>query len=60
MIKILAIDQCDGCETCVSNCPLAVLKVEEAKVKIVDSDMCMDCGICVEVCPKGVLEEGNA
>lgn len=60
MIRILEIDKCDGCETCVSNCPLAVLKVEEAKVKIVDSDMCMDCGICVEVCPKGVLEEGNA
>ena len=55
MIKILEISKCDGCETCVSNCPLGVLEIREAKVAIVDRDMCTDCGICKEVCPKGVL-----
>jgi NAD-dependent dihydropyrimidine dehydrogenase PreA subunit len=59
VIKILAIDQCDGCETCTSNCPLGVLKVNDGKVEIVDRDMCTDCGICVEVCPKGVIERGD-
>ena len=59
MIKILAIEKCDGCETCVTNCPLGVLGVEEAKVKIVDNEMCTDCGICIEVCPKGILERDD-
>jgi len=59
MIKILAIEKCDGCETCSSNCPVGVLEVKDAKVKIVDSDMCTDCGICIEVCPKGVIERGD-
>lgn len=59
MIMILAIEKCDGCETCSSNCPVGVLEIKETKVKIVDRDMCTDCGICVEVCPNGVIERGD-
>ena len=56
MVKILDINECDGCETCVSNCALGVLEIRDANVAIVDRDMCTDCGICKEVCPKGILK----
>jgi electron transport complex protein RnfB len=59
VIKILAIEKCDGCETCVTNCPSGVLKVREVKVEIVDNEMCTDCGICIEVCPNHVIERGD-
>ena len=59
MIKISAIEKCDGCETCVANCPVGVLEVGEGKVKIVDNEMCTDCGLCVEVCPEGVIERSD-
>ena len=56
MINIVDIEKCDGCGTCVDNCPLEVLGVIDEKVKIIDSNMCTDCRVCVEVCPYGVLE----
>jgi NAD-dependent dihydropyrimidine dehydrogenase PreA subunit len=59
VIKILAIEKCDGCETCGVNCPLGVLEVRDERVQIVDRSMCTDCGICIEVCPKGILERDN-
>jgi len=56
MIKIIAIENCDGCGVCVDSCPTEVLDLAHEKVKIVDSELCSDCLICMQVCPYGVLE----
>lgn len=57
MIKIVALEQCTGCEACVNNCPGGVLKVENGKVKIVDRDMCTGCQMCQAVCLYTVIVE---
>lgn len=56
MIKIVAIENCDGCGACVDNCPTEVLGIVDEKVKVIDSELCTDCRICMQVCPYGVLE----
>ena len=56
MISVLNLKNCDGCGTCVDNCPLAVLEIAAEKVKIIDGEMCTDCGVCVGVCANQVLE----
>ena len=56
MINLVKLESCDGCCTCVYNCPVEILEVINQKIKILDTEMCTNCGICVEVCPNGVLE----
>ena len=56
MIKFIAVDDCDGCGTCVDNCPVEILEVVEEKIVMTEADLCTDCGICAEVCPNAVLE----
>ena len=58
MVNITNVEACDGCNTCVDNCPVGVLEVD-GKVHIADPDMCTDCGICIEVCPNAVLDRGE-
>ena len=55
-VKIVNIDACTGCESCVDVCPCEVLEVKDGKVVIVQADECVDCGACAEECPSDVLE----
>lgn len=56
MVTIINLESCDGCGSCVDNCPVEVLAVSNGKVAVVDSSMCTDCGCCVIACPHNVLQ----
>lgn len=44
------IEECVGCGTCVSECPLSAIIEKEDKYEIL-SNKCDDCAKCVEACP---------
>jgi len=43
-------DDCTGCGTCVSICPVAVFELENEKAKVVREEECLGCMACVESC----------
>lgn len=49
-------DKCDGCETCIDECPAEAIKLENEKA-IIDSDECSECGVCVDECPNAAISE---
>lgn len=44
------IQRCNGCGTCVDNCPMLALKKTNDKI-IWDSDLCCGCDACIKICP---------
>jgi ferredoxin len=45
--------KCDGCGTCVDECPVGAIELND--VAHVDEDICTECGTCVEVCPNEAI-----
>jgi len=43
-------EKCNGCESCVEDCPSEAISMVEDKAEI-DADACVDCGVCVDTCP---------
>jgi ferredoxin len=43
-------EKCNGCESCVEDCPSEAIKMVDDKAEI-DVDACVDCGVCVDTCP---------
>ena len=43
-------EKCNGCETCVEECPSEAISMVDDKA-VVDLKECVDCGVCVDVCP---------
>ncbi len=43
-------EKCNGCESCVEDCPSEAIKMVDNKAQI-DIDACVDCGVCVDTCP---------
>ena len=43
-------EKCNGCESCVEDCPSEAIKMVDKKAQI-DIDTCVDCGVCVDTCP---------
>ncbi|HHY46759.1 MAG TPA: PAS domain-containing protein [Firmicutes bacterium] len=41
--------KCRRCYSCVRNCPVKAIKVENGQAKVVD-ELCISCGHCVKVC----------
>jgi len=50
MPAIVDKEKCDGCESCVEECPSEAIKMVNGKA-VVDIEACVDCGACVDVCP---------
>lgn len=40
---------CKECYSCVRNCPVKAIKVEDGKARVVE-ERCIGCGICIKVC----------
>lgn len=52
---------CDGCGTCVEQCPMEVFALlNQGKAVVVKLDDCMICKLCETVCPCSLIrvEEG--
>lgn len=54
-------EQCIGCETCVSDCPLLILTMDEGTPVVVSdrTSMCIHCLHCLTVCPTGAVSIGG-
>ena len=48
--KIIIMESCRGCGTCVDACPSQAIEVINGKA-VVDPTMCVLCGYCVAACP---------
>lgn len=47
------IEKCDGCGTCMDECPAEAIKIINQKAEI--SEECTECGICTDICPNEAL-----
>jgi uncharacterized protein (DUF362 family)/Pyruvate/2-oxoacid:ferredoxin oxidoreductase delta subunit len=47
-------DECTGCGTCVEQCPVAALAMEE-NLPSVTAEMCITCFCCQEICPEKAI-----
>jgi len=43
--------RCDGCGTCVEECPVGVIEMQEEVARI-HMDGCIRCALCHDVCPQ--------
>jgi quinol-cytochrome oxidoreductase complex cytochrome b subunit/coenzyme F420-reducing hydrogenase delta subunit len=57
-VAVVDLDNCNGCERCVADCPFSALTMEPrsdgmayVKEAVVNADLCTSCGICVGACP---------
>jgi Fe-S-cluster-containing hydrogenase component 2 len=50
MPAIVDKEKCNGCESCVEECPSEAIKMVDDKA-VVDVEACVDCGVCVDACP---------
>ncbi len=47
-------DECTGCESCVDECPVSAITMNDDVAKV-DADECTDCGACVDTCPVSAI-----
>jgi 2-oxoglutarate ferredoxin oxidoreductase subunit delta len=57
------IENCKGCEFCVSVCPIGILTMSDKMNKkgyhyaeIKDENKCTGCGLCFQMCPDVCIE----
>ncbi|QYZ78367.1 4Fe-4S dicluster domain-containing protein [Methanofollis formosanus] len=55
MVAVVDADLCVGCETCVDECPVEAITMEDG-IAVIDKDLCTDCGTCVDVCPAEAIQ----
>lgn len=56
MVKNIFQENCIGCGSCVDNCPLDTLRMnEEGKAYIAYPEDCHTCYLCEQVCPVGAI-----
>ena len=46
--------KCNGCESCVEECPSEAIKMVDGKAEV-DAESCIECGVCVDACPKEAI-----
>jgi NAD-dependent dihydropyrimidine dehydrogenase PreA subunit len=51
-------DDCTGCGTCASVCPVEAINEADGKFAI-DGDTCVDCGACAGECPVEAIKPGE-
>ena len=46
--------KCDGCENCVSECPVSAIRMQAGLAVVNDADG-TGCGACASTCPKEAI-----
>jgi ferredoxin len=54
MAAVVDVEKCNGCETCVEECPSEAIEMAEEKAGI-NAETCVDCGACVDACPSEAI-----
>ncbi len=54
MRPVVDSDACTGCGTCVEQCPVSALHIEETFPQV-DPDLCITCFCCQEMCPEKAI-----
>ncbi|MGM0471462.1 MAG: 4Fe-4S binding protein [Bacillota bacterium] len=49
-------DQCTGCEECITACPTEAIKVKEEQDYEIDDAKCTKCGACQDACPEDAIQ----
>jgi uncharacterized Fe-S center protein len=52
---IVSQELCTGCKSCMENCPVCALVVEE-RLSSINYDACRGCGKCLRVCPTHAID----
>ncbi|KPK72630.1 hypothetical protein AMJ87_04150 [candidate division WOR_3 bacterium SM23_60] len=50
--------RCNGCGTCVEECPVGVIKLHEEKAEIY-MDGCIRCALCHDICPQEAVRHDS-
>jgi len=48
-------ERCDGCEECVSRCPMDAISMTADEIADINRDRCIGCGLCINTCPTEAL-----
>jgi len=54
MAATVDVEKCNGCESCVEECPSEAIKMADDKAEI-NIETCVDCGVCVDACPSEAI-----
>ena len=60
---LIAEDKCKGCNLCVYQCPVNILKLDTTRTNkkgytplmVTDPDKCIACTFCAMICPDSVI-----
>jgi heterodisulfide reductase subunit A-like polyferredoxin len=53
-VEVTVTEKCTGCGTCVKNCFVNAIKVQNSHAVI--SDDCKGCGRCADLCPTNAIQ----
>jgi len=52
-------EKCTSCGTCVEECPVGAIALDEQNLACIDQAECIRCGKCHDVCPVGAVRHDS-
>ena len=52
-------EMCTGCGTCVEECPVGAIALDEHDLARIDEQECIRCGTCHDVCPEEAVRHDS-
>ena len=49
-------ENCVGCSTCVCECPVGAIAIDNDGLAKIVADECIECGNCKSVCPSEAID----